>query len=98
MTVNGCLFYRIVILESQTLKNSKEKLPSCFGKYQNSQRHLYSSFLEMVRQGGSSAEEAAFKGQGDHRGGGPEQGRQAPEEGAGEAHESDKGDNILLSS
>ena len=54
----------------------------------------------MVRQGGSSAEEAAFKGQGDHRGRGPEQGRQAAEEGAGEAYESDQGDNdnIPLSS
>ena len=51
----------------------------------------------MVRQGGSSAEEAAAEGQGDHRGGGPEQGRQAAEEGAGEAHESDQGDSIPLS-
>lgn len=42
----------------------------------------------MVRQGGSSEKETAAEGQGDHSGGGPQQGRQAQEAGAGEAHES----------
>ena len=42
----------------------------------------------MVRQGGSSKKETAAEGQGDHSGGGPQQGRQAQEAGAGEAHES----------
>ena len=48
----------------------------------------------MVRQRGSSEEEAASEGQGDHRGGGPQQGRQAQEEGTREAYESDQGDHL----
>ena len=48
----------------------------------------------MVRQRGSSEEEAASEGQGDHRGGGPQQGRQAQEEGAREAHESYQGNTL----
>ena len=48
----------------------------------------------MVRQRGSSEEEAASEGQGDHRGGGPQQGRQAQEEGVREADESDQGNTF----
>mgnify|MGYP001283473317 FL=1 len=51
----------------------------------------------MVRQGGSSEEEAAAEDQGDHCGGGPQQGGQAEEEGAREAHEIDQGPSLILS-
>ena len=51
----------------------------------------------MVRQVGSSEEEAAAKDQGDHCGGGPQQGGQAEEEGAREAHEIDQGPSLILS-
>ena len=51
----------------------------------------------MVRQGGSSEEEAASEDKGDHCRGGPQQGGQVEEAGAREAHESDQGPSLILS-
>lgn len=51
----------------------------------------------MVRQGGSSEEEAASEDKGDHCRGGPQQGGQAEEARAREAHESDQGPSLILS-